>query len=57
MYSILLYTSLLFNLMCIICRQEELNGLQKIDCSRCYSLTQIPKIDGLLELDCKLCIS
>ena len=41
--------------MCIICRGESLEGLQKLYCSNCPLLTSIPVIEGLQILDCYDC--
>mgnify|MGYP001595894701 CR=1 FL=1 len=41
--------------MCKICRNENLEGLKELDCSRCPSLTTIPNIEGLESLDCGRC--
>ena len=41
--------------MCIICRKETLDKLQRLDCSHCPLLTTIPEIQGLQSLDCTGC--
>ena len=41
--------------MCIICEGENIEGLKRLDCSRCPQLTSIPHIEGLEELYCYDC--
>ena len=44
--------------MCIICRKENLEGLTKINCSGCTSLTSLPELpQSLTELWCYNCTS
>jgi uncharacterized paraquat-inducible protein A len=41
--------------MCIICGNEDLDGLKTLDCSDCPLLTNIPQINGLQTLSCYNC--
>ena len=41
--------------MCKICRNENLEGLELLNCPECPLLTTIPHIKGLEYLNCKFC--
>ena len=42
--------------MCKICRNENLEGLEYLECNGCQSLTNIPNIKGLKKLYCYGCL-
>ena len=41
--------------MCVICKNDRLEGLQILDCSDCPLLTSVPHIEGLQKLYCYNC--
>ena len=38
--------------MCIICKGEDLTGLEDFCVSYCLNITEIPNIEGLQTLNC-----
>ena len=36
--------------MCIICRGEDLTGLEELDIYNCQNITEIPNIEGLKKI-------